>query len=162
MSTDHITKVVALALLIMIASTKVVATEIYHWVDENGVPHYSQYRPVDDTPDVSTLKLLETTPPGNDQVEDVYNLEAHEKRMTAWREKREQERIESRERKKQALQQQPIKHSEPYKDYSRSFWYPPVYNRPPYRPPNRPPHKPQPPEVNPRPPSTLLPRGGTN
>ena len=147
-----------LALLAMITSPKVAATEIYHWVDENGVSHFSQYQPGNDTPNVSTKKLEDTTP---DQVEDVYNLEEHEKRMTAWRaEEREQERKETRERKKQAAQQQPIKHSEPYNDYPRSFWYPPIYNRPPHRPPSRPPHRPQPPVVNPRPPSPFLPSRG--
>jgi hypothetical protein len=157
MNTAYVTKFMTLALLAMITSPKVAAAEIYHWVDENGVPHYSQYRPGDDTPNVSTKKLEDTTP---DQVEDVYNLEAHEKRMTAWREERDQERKETRERKRKIAEQQPIKHSEPYRDYSRSFWYPPIYNRPPHRPPNRPPHRPQPPVINPRPPSPFLPSRG--
>ena len=142
-------KIITLAFIAVIACTKTAATEIYHWVDENGVPHYSQYRPGDDTQNVSTKKLEDTTP---DQVDDVYNLEAHEKRMTEWREEREKERKETRERNKKAAQQQPIKHSEPYRDYSRSFWYPPIYNRPPNRP--------QPPIVNPRPPSPFLPSRG--
>ncbi len=143
-----------LALLAMVTSPKVAAAEIYHWVDENGVPHYSQVRPGDDIPNVSMQKLEDTTP---DQVDDVYNLEAHEKHMAEWREEREKERKEKRERKRQAAQQPPIKHSEPYRDYSRSFWYPPIYNWPP----NRPPHKPQPPVVIPRPPSPFLPSRGS-
>ena len=157
MNTGRVTKIITLALLAAIASTNIAATEIYHWVDENGVSHFSQYRPGDDTPNVSTKKLEDTAP---DQVDDVFNLEAHEKRMTAWREEREKEREETRERKKQAAQQQPIKHSELYRDNSRGFWYPPIYNRPPHRPPNRPPHRPQPPFVNPRPPSPFLPSRG--
>ncbi len=148
----------ALALLAMITSPKVAAAEIYHWVDENGVPHYSQVRPEDDIPNVSMQKLEDTTP---EQVDDVYNLEAHEKRMTAWREERDQERKDARERKRKIAEQQPIKHSEPYRDYSRSFWYPPIYNRPPYRPPHKPPPRPGQPGVLPSPPSTLLPRGGS-
>ena len=157
MNTVRVTKFIILALLAVSASTTVAATEIYHWVDENGVAHFSQYRPGDDTPNVSTQILEDTSPSGDNQVEDVFNLEAHEKRMTAWREEREQERKEARERKQQAAQQQPIKHSEPYRDYSRSFWYPPIYNRPPHRPP----HKPQPPVANPRPPSPFLPSRGS-
>ena len=132
MNTGRVTKIITLTLLAAIASTNIVATEIYHWVDENGVSHFSQYRPGADTPNVSTKKVEENAP---DQVDDVYNLEAHEKRMTAWREEREKERKETRERNKQAAQQQPIKHSEPYRDYSHGFWYPPIYNRPPHRPP---------------------------
>ena len=153
MKTSHTIIIITLALVAVIASTKAAAMEIYHWVDENGVSHFSQYQPGDDTQNVSAKKLKDTTP---DQVEDVYNLEEHEKRMTAWREEREKERKETRERKKQAAQQQPIKHSEPYRDYSSSFWYPPIYNRPPHRPP----HKPQRPVVNPRPPSPFLPSRG--
>ena len=160
MYTDHLTKIFMLAFLAVIASTNLAATEIYHWVDENGVPHYSQYRPGDDTQNVSTQKLEDTAPAGNSQQEDVYNLEAHEKRMTAWREERDQERKDARERKRKIAEQQPIKHSEPYRDYSRSFWYPPIYNRPPYRPPQKPPIRPEHPIVLPSPPSTLLPRGG--
>jgi len=153
MNTCHTAKIITLAFIAVIACTTTAATEIYHWVDENGVSHFSQYQPGNDTQNVSKKKLEDTTP---DQVEDVYNLEAHEKRMAEWREEREQERKETRERKKQAAQQQPIKHSEPYNDYSRSFWYPPIYNRPPHRPP----HKPQPPVVNPRPHTPFLPSRG--
>ena len=160
MYTDHLTKIFMLALLAVIASTNLAAAEIYHWVDENGVPHYSQHRPDDDIQNVSTQKLEDTAPARNDQQEDVYNLEAHEKRMTAWREERDQERKDARERKRKIAEQQPIKHSEPYRDYSRRFLYPPIYNRPPYRPPYRPPQKPQPPVVNPRPPSPFLPGRG--
>ncbi len=147
-----------LALLAMITNPKVTAAEIYHWVDENGVSHYTQVRPGDDIPNVSIQKLEDSTP---DQVDDVYNLEAHEKRMIAWREERDQERKETRERKRKIAEQQPIKHSEPYRDYSRSFWYPPIYNRPPYRPPHKPPLRPKQPGVLPSPPSTLFPRGGS-
>jgi len=157
MITCSVTKLITLAFLAVIASANIAAAEIYHWVDENGVSHYSQVRPVDDIPNVSIQKLEDTTP---DQVDDVYNLEAHEKRMIAWREERDQERKETRERKRKIAEQQPIKHSEPYRDYSRSFWYPPIYNRPPYRPPNKPPLRPKQPGVLPSPPSTLLPRGG--
>lgn len=164
MNTGRVTKIITLVLLAVIASTKLAASEIYHWVDENGIPHYSQDRPVGNIQGVSKLQLEDTAPQGNGQVEDVYNIDAHEKRMAAWREEREQKREDARERKRLAAEQQQIQYPQPERDYSRSYWYPPIYYRPPYRPPHRPPYKPRPPvvDVDPRPPSTLLPRGGSS
>ena len=52
-----------LAALAIFASTKLPANEIYLWVDENGVQHFSQYQPNGDIPDLSTQKLQDATPP---------------------------------------------------------------------------------------------------
>jgi hypothetical protein len=158
MNTNYTTKVITAVFLLVIVSTKLAASDIYHWVDENGVQHFSQYRPAGNIPDVSELQLEDSVVPANDQVEDVYNIEAHEKHMAEWREEREQKREDARERNRQVAQQ-PIKYTQPERDYSRSYWFPPIYNRPPHRPPHRPPVKPEPPVVLPSPPSTLLPRG---
>jgi len=157
-NTGWATKTVTLVLLAVIASTKVPASEIYSWVDGNGVPHYSQYRPAVNTPNVIKQTLEDTAPPGNGQLEDVYDVEAQAKRMAAWREERERKREEARGRKRQAAQQQAIEYSEPNRRFARSFWNPPFYNRPPYRPPN----KPRPPVVEPGPPSFVFPRGGSH
>jgi len=146
----------ALAVLAIFASSKLPAAEIYHWVDENGVQHFSQYRPSGDIPDLSTQKLQDTAPPGNGELEDVYNIEEHEKRMTEWREDRDKKREEARERERQQAQQQPKSYPEQYNRYARPYWYRPAYGRPPYRPPN----KPRPPVTKPTPPSHLVPPGG--
>lgn len=159
MNTNYTTKVITVVFLLVIASTKLAASEIFHWVDENGVQHFSQYRPAGNIPDVSELQLEDSVVPANDQVEDVYNIEAHEKHMAEWREERDQKREDARERKRQVAQQQPVKYTQPDPYYSRSYWYPPIYNRPPRRPPHRPPAKPEHPVVLPSPPSTFLPRG---
>jgi hypothetical protein len=37
-----------LFLVAFLASSPVLATEVYHWVDENGVAHYSQHAPATD------------------------------------------------------------------------------------------------------------------
>jgi len=140
---------ITLVVLATIVSSKAPASEIYHWVDENGVQHFSQYRPSDDTPNVSTQKLEDSAPPGDG--EDVYNVEEHEKRMAAWRKEREQQRKDARERNSQ---KKPIKYQEPARSYPGQYWYPPIYRRPP----NRPPNKPTPPIEKPSPPSYVKPR----
>ena len=154
MNTFRVTRIVTLAALLVIAGTKVLASEIYHWVDENGVQHFSQQKPVGDVPNVSQQILEDATPPGDG--EDVYNVEEHEKRMAVWREERDKKREETRERDSE---QQPIKYREPERNDPGQYWYPPIYGRPPLRPPNRPPQKPIPPIEKPRPPSSVKPRG---
>jgi len=67
MITGRIIKIITLVLLAVIASTNVPATDIYHWVDENGVQHFSQYRPTDNIPNVIQLKLEDATLPGDGQ-----------------------------------------------------------------------------------------------
>lgn len=142
--------------LAVFASTQATASEIYQWVDENGVQHFSQYRPTDDTLNVSQRELEDVAPPGDGEIEDVYNIEEHEKRMAAWREERDKKREEARESKSK---QQPIQYREPEPRYRGQYWYPPVYGRPPYRPPHKPPQKPVPPIEKPSPPSYVKPRG---
>jgi len=150
MNTFRVTRIVTLAALVAIAGTKVLASEIYHWVDEDGVQHFSQHKPAGDVPNVSQQILEDATPPGDG--EDVYNVEEHEKRMAAWREERDKKREEARESNSK---QQPKQYREPERSYPGRYWYPPVYGRPPYRPPQ----KPTPPIEKPSPPSYVKPRG---
>ena len=155
MFTDRTTIVSTLAALAMLFSTQLLAAEIYHWVDENGVQHFTQYRPDDDIPNVSTQKLEDTTPPGDGQPEDIYNLEEHEKRMAAWREERDQNGKDARERK----QQQQVQYPEQNNRYIRPYWRRPIYGRPPIKPPTIP----EPPIEIPRsPPHNIPPRGISN
>ena len=168
MNTFRAINISTLVLLALCMSTRIAATEIYHWVDENGVPHYSQQAPGSDTRGVSKQALVDTDPTGNGEAEDVYNVEAHEKHMAEWRADREKQRKEARENKCYSAQQQPIKYQQSNRDYSQSLWLPPIYGRPPYRPPHRKPYRPpnkpphNPPQnsdrpiFNPRPPTTSL------
>jgi len=148
MNTKRAAKTIGLLVLGFVLNTIVMASEIYHWVDENGVSHYSQYKPAGDTPGVSIQKMEASRPPADGQAEDVYNIEAHEKRMTEWREQRQKEREESRDQKNQASQQLQIQYPQPQSSYWGRRGY---YN---YRPPqNSPPIvKPRLPSVLPRPP----------
>ena len=143
MNVDRAIKVVTLVLLVLIANTNVAASDIYHWVDEDGIAHYSQFKPAIGTANVGKQKLENKAPPGDGEVEDIYNVEAQEKRMATLREEREQGRKNSRERNQRAAQQQPGNYSEGGFDYSNGYGYPPDYNRRPNRP--------RPPIVRPRP-----------
>jgi len=73
MNTFRVTGIISLVVLAVFASTKAPASEIYQWVDENGVQHFSQHKPAGDTPNVSQRELEDNAPPGDGQVEDVYN-----------------------------------------------------------------------------------------
>ncbi|NOR20386.1 MAG: DUF4124 domain-containing protein [Xanthomonadales bacterium] len=144
-----------LLVLAVITSAKVFASEIYHWVDESGVSHFSQQPPDRDTPNVSTQKIQNTAPSGASQGEDIYNTKAHEERMAEWRAEREQERQDARDRKNQANSQQSIRYQQPESYGRQPYLYPPIY-----RPHPRPPYNPERPIFNPRPPTTSLNRGG--
>jgi hypothetical protein len=143
-----------LLVLAVMVSSQVIASEIYHWVDENGVSHYSQQPPERDTPNVSTQEIKNTTPSGAAEGEDIYDTKAHQERMAEWRKEREQERKDARDRKEQAANQNSIRYRQP-----ESYGTTPYPYRPIYRPPHRPVY-PERPIYNPRPPTTSLSRGG--
>ncbi len=151
MAAGRTTTVIIWALLVVIASTNAAAYEIYYWLDENGVPNFSQNQPDGKIPDVSILNLADTTPPDYDPEEDRYGVQAQAERMYALREEMEQRRNAVRERQKKAAQQQLVQYREPVRNYSHRFWYRPIYSRPP--------HKPQPPIAVLYPTSTLEPPG---
>jgi len=46
MTTGRALIIITLALLAMIANTTAAGQEIFHWIDENGVPNFSQEQPV--------------------------------------------------------------------------------------------------------------------
>ena len=143
--------VFTMAFLAMIASPAAPGSEIYHWLDENGVPNFSQKEPDGELQGVSRLTLTDTMPPDYDPDEDRYGIEAQAERMAALREEMEQQREDARERRRNTPQQQAVHYPEPYRRYARGIWHPPYYPRPPPRP--------QPPIVVPYRTATLEPPG---
>ena len=65
---------IILFLLAFTASMPVAATEVFHWVDENGVQNFSQQAPGSSTSGVSQLTLDGMAPPGYDPEEDRYGV----------------------------------------------------------------------------------------
>ena len=124
-----------LFLLAFLASMPVLATEVYHWVDENGVSHYSQNAPATDVDGVSKMILEDTTPPDYDPEEDRYGVEAQAERMASLREEMAEKREAQRERQRNAPQQPVVQYQQPYQYGGYSpFWRPPYYPSPPLRP----------------------------
>jgi hypothetical protein len=130
----HAITVFMMAFLAMITSPATLGSDVYHWLDENGVPNFSQKEPGGEIQSVSRLNLPDTTPPDYDPNEDRYGIEEQAERMTALREEMDEQREDARERRRNTVQQQPLQYPEPYRSYSRGIWYPPVYPRPPQRP----------------------------
>ena len=124
-----------LFLLAFLASMPVLATEVYHWVDENGVSHYSQNAPATDVDGVSIMILEDTTPPDYDPEEDRYGVEAQAERMASLREEMAEKREAQRERQRNTPQQPVVQYQQPYQYGGYSpFWQPPYYPSPPLRP----------------------------
>jgi hypothetical protein len=122
------------------------AQEIYRWVDEQGVVHFSDTAPAAESGDVSTVTLDDTRPANYDPEQDIYNLEATEQRMQALRDELAAEREARRER---AAAQPPVVVQYPEQQhYGYPYDYPYGYPRPPGgypgKPPFRPPHRPPP------------------
>ncbi len=132
-----------MALMLLLAAPAVLATEIYHWVDKDGVPHYSQNPPPPDTGEVNLMRLEDTSPVNPGSEEDLYNVEAQQKRMASIRQEREAKREAERERRRKVAAQQPVVIYQQPEQYAYPFWNSGFYPRPPIHP--RPPVRPEPP-----------------
>ena len=134
MNTGRISTIIILASLAILASSKMAAQEIFHWIDENGVPNFSQERPAGNVDGLNKMYLENTAPTDYDPEEDIYGIEEQAERMQALREDMEKRRQENREREKYVVQQPVQQYRDPYQFYSRRLWYPPLYPKPPHRP----------------------------
>ena len=139
----------ALVVCLAVTSGRVTAApfEVYHWVDEQGVDHYSQERPPAEVTGVRVLLLEDTTPTEFDPEEDLYGVEEQAIRMAALREEMQQRREAAAERERTAPRPPVVIYPEPYTSWP---WLTPAY---PWRPPR--PHPP--PIAVPFPTATLAP-----
>jgi len=124
-----------------------VAEEVYKWVDENGVTHFSQMPPDQPVSGVSQQVLRDTRPSDYDPEQDIYGVEAQAKRMQQLRDEKKERRQARLDRERQAQKQQVIQYK------TEEFYGYPIY-RPGWGNP-RPPMRPLPPVA--RPPGSLLP-----
>jgi len=130
--------------------TAVAGTEVFHWVDENGVSHFTQSAPSANVAGVKMMTVEDTTPPDYDPEEDRYGVAQQQERMAALREEMKDKREAELKRQRDAAARQPVVR---YEDrYNGS----PFWNRPYYRPP---PTRPQPPIAVPYETATLRPPG---
>jgi len=139
------------------AAAPVWATEVYRWVDADGVVHFSQTAPTTAVEEVSREVVEDPVPPGYDPEQDIYDVAGQQERMQARREALERDREARRERERQAAQR-PVTSPPPVQGYPVYGWpgygpRPPGRPRPPIEPPIEPPVQPS------RPPGTLKPPG---
>lgn len=134
-----------------LAGSTVHASEIYRWVDDNGVVHFSQTAPNESETEVDKLALQDTRPSDYDPDRDIYGVAEQAERMQALRDDMEEKRQESLKRQREAAKQPAYQYRQPER-----YGYPIFWNAGP-----NPPLRPVPPiqlpgPINP-PPATLLP-----
>ena len=104
--------------------------EIFHWVDEDGVRHFSEWAPENSSAEVSKLVVKDFNPPGYDPNEDQNSTLVQAERMNIrWAElkKRQAERRKQRlELAEQERRQPPSPYDYDYFNVSRSY-YPPIH-----------------------------------
>jgi len=135
-------------LLLALAAAPLGATEVYRWVDADGVVHFSDKAPPSGVDDFSRRDVTVKPPAGYDPERDLYGVAEQQERMRALREDMERRREARREREEQAPPS-PAAAPSPAVSY-------PLYPYPGWRP--RPP-RPEPPiepPVEPRPPTATL------
>jgi hypothetical protein len=140
--------------LVASQSPTLCAQEIYSWVDENGVQHYSEVAPENSNHEVTELQIDGSQPADYDPTEDRYNIAAQQAEMQALRDSLEESRKEKKEQRERELERQAaaqvIYYPEPDFGYGSNIYYPPYrplppHGKPPFRPPLRPEHPIEPP-----------------
>jgi hypothetical protein len=130
----------------------VFAIEIYRWVDENGVVHFSQTEPPGNDAGVKKMNLEDSTPSSYDPDQDRYNVEAQAEQMALIRAEMDKKRELAREQKLNTPQPPPVTQYQ-----NAPYWQVPYYPGRPIGP--RPPPRPEPPIERPYPTATLRPPG---
>lgn len=128
---------VALLAGTLVLVTPSLATEVYRWVDEDGVIHFSDTEP--DRGDVEILELAERNPPDYDPASDPYSILNQAERtaeMLARAEKKSGER-EERGRRAESGFDVDGRRRAPYLYGLRNSWF-----APPFFPPQRPGQRP--------------------
>lgn len=124
----------------LVMSTCASAAEIYRWVGEDGVVHYSDEKPRDGT-QATTLDVVESRAPDYDPLADPYSIRNQARRLSETRTALEQARHEREQARRQAAQLDAPPLSPGYEyvddyyapyDYRRGWsWYStPMYVRP--------------------------------
>ena len=130
------------------------AQEIYSWVDENGVQHFSEVAPGDANKEVRKLEIDGSQPADYDPAEDRYNVAAQQAEMQELRDSLAESRKEKKEQRERELERQAanqvIYYPEPDYRYGSNIYYPPYrplppHGKPPFRPPFKPEHPVEPP-----------------
>jgi hypothetical protein len=136
--------VAAIFLLAIAAGMPLHAAEIYKWVDENGVVHFSDNPPPPENQAAEKIAVEDSRPSDWDPEQDIYGVEEQAARMQAMREDMETKRQDRLERQRQQAAMQP----QPQPREQERYGYPIYWNNNIWP---RPPVRPQPPIARPEP-----------
>lgn len=92
-----------LTVLLPICVCPAFAGEVYRWVDEKGVIHYSDTMPQEGSADVETLVVTDRNPPGYDPATDPNNIMNQAARTNEKFAKIEKDREERAEKRQQEI-----------------------------------------------------------
>lgn len=122
-----------LVALVCMCGNVAAQTEVYHWVDENGVSHFTQSAPSGEVSGVRKMTVEDTTPTDYDPEEDRYGVAQQQERMAALREDMKERREAELKRQRDAAARQPqVRYVDRYN--AGSFWNYPYYRPQPPRP----------------------------
>lgn len=110
-------------------------SEIFHWVDKDGVLNFSDWAPANTALEVSKVVISESNPPDYDPVEDPNSILVQATRTNErWEDLKEQKEERREQRRELAAEPRypaPVEYYEPYYDSSPWFYYPVRPGRPP-------------------------------
>ena len=122
-------------LLLMGITQAAFGSEIFHWVDEDGILHYSDWAPTNTDIEVRKVVISESNPPDYDPDEDPNSiLDQASRTNERWQELKEQKEERREQRRELAAEPRnpaPVEYYEPYYDSSPWFYYPVRPGRPP-------------------------------
>lgn len=113
------------------AGDDAVASEIFQWIDDDGVMHFSQWQPEDATVEVTTLQLIARNTPDYDPQDDPYSIRNQAERINSIWAELEKKRDERRERRLEAVERA-ARMAPVYREPAR--YYVPAYPFRPVRP----------------------------
>lgn len=119
------------------------AGPIYHWVDDEGVHHYTESPPPEAPSEVSTVEVQDTRSADYTPEQDIYGVAETAERTAAIRQDMEEKREKNREDRNRQAQQPVVIMQQQASPYLSNWWGRPGYPNRPGKPPNRPPGKPE-------------------
>jgi hypothetical protein len=110
-----------LLLCFALASGSAAAAEIYHWIDDDGVTHFSDTPPVNGE-EARSLHVNPSNPADYDPAHDPYSIVNQAKRMNDKLSALEEEKERRARERREALQNAPRYHAPRYDGWRYSYW----------------------------------------
>ena len=112
----------ALLLVVSLAADPAAATEIYQWIDDDGVIHFSDMPP-EDSRAVHSLNINASNPADYDPADDPYSIVNQAKRMNEkWSELEEEKEKRAEERREAVHRAQRYYYAPGHDGWRYSYW----------------------------------------